>query len=70
MYAKSKTWKLQNVFDDFNPRLSGIGDNLAELLRWRNTCDYDDVPEILINLDLIVESALDDAREIMDALNN
>lgn len=57
-----------NVFDNYNPQLSGIGDNLAELLQWRNTCDYDDVPDILITLSLLAESALDDAQEIIDAL--
>jgi hypothetical protein len=50
------------------PALSGVADNLDELLEWRNTCDYDDVPRILTNLNLLSESALKEAQEIIDAL--
>lgn len=57
------------VFETSNPSLSGISDNLDELRIWRNTCDYDDKPRILTNLNLLAKSALDGAQEIIDALN-
>lgn len=59
-----------SVFETQYPVLIGISDNLADLLRWRNTCDYDDEPRIVTNLNLLVKSAVDGAQEIIDALNN
>jgi uncharacterized protein (UPF0332 family) len=58
-----------SVFEKTNPALSGISDNLNELRLWRNTCDYDDKPRIIMNLNLLTKSALDEAREIIDYLN-
>lgn len=58
-----------NVCENYHPSLLGIGEKLRELLIWRNTCDYDDEPEIFTTLDRLVDNAIDDAQEIINALN-
>lgn len=58
-----------NVCENYHPSLLGIGEKLRELLIWRNTCDYDDEPEILTSLELLVDSAIIDAQDIINSLN-
>jgi hypothetical protein len=55
-------------WERIQPTLLGVADNLDELLEWRKTCDYDEVPRILTNLDLLSKSALEEAQEILDTL--
>ncbi|MDD3565524.1 MAG: hypothetical protein PHN90_07645 [Methanothrix sp.] len=57
-----------SLWETKDPNLSGIADNLDELRGWRNTCDYDDIPQIFTNLALLSKNALKDAEEIIDAI--
>jgi len=58
-----------NVCENYHPSLSGIGEKLRELLIWRNTCDYDDEPDIITSLELLANSAINDAQDIINSLN-
>lgn len=40
-----------------------VGEALDDLRKWRNQCDYDDVVD---NLPLLVQGALESARKILD----
>jgi hypothetical protein len=55
-------------WERIEPSLSGISDNLGDLLEWRKTCDYDDEPRVFTNLISASKSALEEAQEIIDTL--
>jgi len=40
-----------------------IADNLLELRLWRNQCDYDD---FIVNLEQMVQEAIDRAQEVIN----
>ncbi len=52
-----------------DPALSGIADDLDDLLAYRKTCDYDDDVVVLTDLESLVRCALEEAQEIIDTLN-
>ena len=56
------------VLGTVNRKLGDIADNLDELRQWRNFCDYDD--DVMQNIDDLANNALDNAREIINALED